>query len=430
MQSIRTTRSIRDLNCSRFALALVVALALPSGVLRAEILRALSPANPAAAVTAQSIDAGGNIVGLTTLSFDQTPVIWRPGAYTVQALPFPTGMTSGGANAITSTGGLIAGYAQPADQSSAVALLWTSAAGGTFAAAPLPGPTGAVTTSAYALNPAGIVAGYATDSSDVTRAVVWSPGAGGAYSSTVLPTVAAGQFESGATAVNSLGQVAGYALTQQFSNVTNVSAVWQPGAGGAYTAKTVIAADSFFVTSMNDYGTGTGVYAGGQPGVMVQFEGDYYAFVLDIPFGTTHGSSNAVNGNDYIVGSLTDPTTPQTGDEAALWIPTETQWDLLNLDEWFHQNGGVLASRWVLSEATGITDDGLIVGNGLFDDDGIPTTLPLERGFVLDASSLVPEPSAASLAMVLLGALLRRRRISSDNRMPARSHPALAAPLN
>ena len=40
---------------------------------------------------------------------------------------------------------------------------------------------------------------------------------------------------------------------------------------------------SLVVTAMNDSGVGAAVYNGDQPGVMVNFEDEYYAFELNVP---------------------------------------------------------------------------------------------------------------------------------------------------
>ena len=133
-----------------------------------------------------------------------------------------------------------------------------------------------------------------------------------------------------------------------------------------------------------------------------EYDGEYYALDLPTPFGATSGATNAVNNHDALVGYLTEPTTPQPGDEAALWLPTETQWDFINLDQWLNEANPSLGARWVLNEATSISDTWLVTGYGEFDS--------VERGFVLDVSSLVPEPGGlAAVGFAGFMSLIRRR---------------------
>lgn len=315
-----------------------------------------------------------------------------------ETLPTAPGYPRGGANAVAGDG-IVAGYGQPDDLSTANAMVWTPVAGA-YVPQALPAPQGAMLTDAYSINAAGVAAGYAMDGSEATSAVVWEP-AGSFYpTATALPRLS-GWNDTAATAINDAGDVAGYAFVQSgFSQVLK-GAVWQNGPGGR-VAKTVISAQPALITAMNDFGTGAGVYDLDQPLVMVAYDGDYYALDLPTPFGATSGATNAVNNHDALVGYLTDPTTPQAGHEAALWLPTETQWDFLNLDQWLDAVDPALGAQWVLREATSISDTWLVTGYGEFDS--------VERGFVLDVSSLVPEPTGFAAVGIAGFVTLRRSR--------------------
>jgi hypothetical protein len=106
-----------------------------------------------------------------------------------------------------------------------------------------------------------------------------------------------------------------------------------------------------------------------------------------------------------------DPTTAQSGPEAALWLPTDDEWEFINLDAWFTQiSSPTLASQWTLEEVFSISDDWKVTGRGLFKEtplNGIPAR---DHGFVLDVSSLVPEPTSATFALLAAPWLLIRRR--------------------
>lgn len=364
----------------------------------AQFISSLPPQAGTADTYGQSIDAAGLVAGYSA----DRAVLWRPSAtgYLAEALPTLPGYPLGGANAIGGSG-IVAGYGQPNDLSTANAMVWTPAAG-TYVPTALPAPVGAVLTDAYAINATGTTAGYALDSGDATAAVIWEPAGGSSRAAALLPKLS-GWNDTAATAINDAGDVAGYAFVQSGFSQTLQGVVWQNAAGGR-TAKAVISAQPALITAINNTGTGAGVYDLDQPLVMVKYEDEYYALDLPTPFGATSGATNAVNNHDALVGYLTDPDTIQSGHEAGLWLPTETQWDYVNLDQWLDQVSPSLGARWVLREATSISDTWLVTGYGEFDS--------LERGFVLDVSSLVPEPAGSILALAGLSLLVRRSRRS------------------
>ena len=390
----------RSVIASAVAAVVTSWLSLPSDA-AAQVVKPLPGASGGPSY-GHSVDAAGNVVGSSV----DKPQVWRPSGstYAIEPLALPAGESWGGANFINAGGTAIAGYTQRADLVSATATVWTvPPASAAYAPTPLPSPATAVLTDAYAVNAGGEVAGYFEDADAGTGAVVWTPPAvaGGSYAVDVLPKLT-GWTDTAATAINGAGHVAGYA----FGHPVDIfhAAVWEKS-GATYTPKNVLSADSALVTAMNDHGTGAGVYAGDQPMVMVQFEGDYYAGELDVPFGTTDGATNAVNNHDGLVGYLKDPTTATSGAEAAMWLPTETGWELVNLDQWLNQVDPTRGAQWTLTEAFGISDNWLVTGVGR-----LGTSSAFDRGFVLDVSSLVPEPGAALAMLATPLVLLRRGR--------------------
>jgi hypothetical protein len=379
------------------------ALAL-SPIARAQVVRQLpsSTTNSLSSSVGQSIDASGVVVGYTT---GLLPALWRPNGsnYLLEPLPFPSGAARGAANSINA-GGAIAGYTQPNDESTATATVWTAPAGGAYSATLLPSPSGSTLTSAYSINATGSIGGFRENASQHDNAVVWDP-IGPAYTATVLPGLA-GWVDSAATAINDHGDLAGYSFAALGGPR---GAVWQKTPTG-YVAKDVIAgADDVVITAINNFGTGAGVVNGDQAAVMVLFEGDYYAGELNVPFGSSDSAANALNNDDYIVGYLKDPTTAQSGAEAAMWIPGDDEWELFNLDNWLNQIDPALGAQWVLEEATSISDNGLVTGYGIFDSTPTGGLPGVERGFVLDVSSLVPEPSGLCALLIAPMLLVRRR---------------------
>jgi hypothetical protein len=389
-------------------LILAVGLSLLTSVagVHAQVVWPLLPTSGGESTFAQSIDASGKVVGYTRTGVTDTPTVWWPpgtSAYTAEALG------SDGAGAANSVNGAAAaGYSQPEDLSTAAATLWWLNGIGQTSRVPLPSPLGATLTSALSINAAASVAGFAEYSSGHTQGVVWNDVAG-TYSATVLPALA-DWTDSGATAMNGAGDIGGYCVSEE-DGVQ--AAVWQKS-GNSYTPKVVFAVETAVVTALNDNGFGAAV-VGSNPAALALFEGDYYAFELTQPFGATDGSANAINAFDAIAGSLKDPETAATsGREAALWLPTESFWDYVNLDRWLDETDPTLGAQWTLSEVFGLTDSWRATGDGLFDPDGPGGPLmPVERGFVLDVSTVVPEPTgvfALIAAAPLLVPLRRRRR--------------------
>jgi hypothetical protein len=390
----------------------------------AQLVQPLPAPVGAGSTFAQSINSAGQIAGYSLDdSGNSIPTVWSPGVgggYSAQALPTIIGNTVGAANGISSTG-TIAGYLQPSDQSTATAVIW-SPDSNSYSTTPLTGaPNDPGFDSAFAVNAGGNVAGFATTATGKSAAVVWQPGPGGYGAPTLLPAVA-NQSESGATGINSSGDVAGYATLNPhpFNQPGLVGVVWSNSGGGNYTAHQVIAVDDAQVTAINDFGTGAGVYAGDQPLVCSLFEGDYYATSLDMPFGSTDGASDAVNNFDALVGYAKDSTTDTPGREAAIWLPNDFFWDYLNLDQWLDQTDPTLGAHWTLTEATGISDNWLVTGTGIYDDGAGHVT---DQAFVLDVSTLVPEPSALALFALIggVGTSGRFRRRFTSPRASCRS---------
>jgi hypothetical protein len=376
----------------------------------AALVHALPPAAGSTESYAQGLDAAGQVVGYSRDGLTDAPTLWRPaaGGYGAETLPLTPGAASGAANAI-GAGGAIVGYMQPADLSSATATVWTAPPGGTYAASPLPSPSGSAITTAYAVNASGAAVGYRENASGETAAVVWNP-TGGTYGAALLPTPA-GWLDTAATTISGSGDVGGYRFMVINNQIDVQGVVWQNIGAGAYTPKTIIATETVIPTAAtNDAGIGAGVI-GNEPAVIALFDGDYYAFELPQPFGTTDGAANAVNAHDAIAGYLKDPETATSGPEAALWLPTESFWELVNLDRWLNETDATLGSQWTLTEAFGLTDSWLVTGDGLYDPDGPSGPLvAVQRGFVLDASGLVPEPSAGAIVVMAAALLLERRR--------------------
>src|SRR5688572_27994445 len=76
---------------------------------------------------------------------------------------------------------------------------------------------------------------------------------------------------------------------------------------------------------------------------------------------------------------------------------------MIDLDAWLDQSNRTEGAKWTLAEARGLSNTGWITGTGIYDPDGPGGVAARDRAYLLDASSLVPEPS--SLALTALGAI-------------------------
>jgi hypothetical protein len=164
-------------------------------------MQALPTLGGAQAGYAKAIDNAGDVVGTSPISGPRQGYLWLPA---LGGLSFPLGTLSGGsfsmANAISPTGGLIAGSADTA-LGATHAVLWTAPnAGGMQDLGTLPGGTNSY---GMAVNASGAVGGSSTVTGGATHAFFWN---GGAMQD--LGTLA-GYANSGVYGMNSQGWAVG-----------------------------------------------------------------------------------------------------------------------------------------------------------------------------------------------------------------------------
>ena len=200
------------------------------------------------------------------------------------------------------------------------------------------------------------VAGYATTADDATtHAFLYNSSSAGLLD---LGTLIGAGGNSEAFALNNFGAVGGSSDTGKvdaFGNPITDAVIWSVGkkiqindlgnlSGGTYAQ----------VNALNNFGLATGfsTLASGQSDAFVYFAGQLY----DI--GTLGGSAAeglGINDLGFVVGYSN--TTGDAGIDAFLWTPFTGMIDLNSL---LPPN-----SPWVLLQASGINDDGTIVGYGL-----------------------------------------------------------------
>jgi probable HAF family extracellular repeat protein len=265
---------------------------------------------------------------------------------------------------------------------------------------------------AYGINRAGQVTG-AFDSNDLSfniHAFVYSgtPGSGGAMLD--LGTLPGGSSSIGRS-INSAGHIVGEATGFPAFAFHAFLYRGTPGAGGSMVDLGTLGGSNSAAEDINDSGQIAGFsympgdntlhafrYTGtrGAGGVMVD---------LGVPTGASDSTGYSIDIRGNVVGFA---ATPADVRHAALW---PINGSAIDLDAWLDQTNPAAGAFWTLKYAYGINDNGLITGEGFYDDGPAGLTDGI-RAYVLDASSLtaVPEPSALPAIAVAAATLLRRRR--------------------
>jgi hypothetical protein len=85
---------------------------------------------------------------------------------------------------------------------------------------------------------------------------------------------------------------------------------------------------------------------------------------------------------------------------------------MIDLDAGLDANNPAEGAKWTLFDARGVSDTGWVTGTGVYDPDGTGGVEVSQRAFLLEASSLVPEPSGLALLGAGASSVLRRRRVA------------------
>lgn len=223
---------------------------------------------------------------------------------------------------------------------------------------------------AYAINTAGTTVGYAEKYVGLTdvgiRAVRWGASTATATELGNLGTDGNGFTASNAIAINTLGVAVGYARKYTAGNFTGLRAVrWDPFDTAA--------------TELGNLGTDASGGTGSQ------------AWAINSA-GAAVGWAQKYNGGVIV------------GQRAVLW---KTDGSAIDLNTLISPTSG-----WTLTEARGISDTNWVTGYGDFDPDGTGPTGAYQRPFLLDVSSVVPEPSSLVLVACALSSLILRVRSS------------------
>jgi probable HAF family extracellular repeat protein len=125
--------------------------------------------------------------------------------------------------------------------------------------------------------------------------------------------------------------------------------------------------------------------------------------------GGTNSAPSAINARGQIVGWA---DLPNGTERPFLYVGTPgIDGHMIDLDTWLDDSNPIEGAKWTLSYVNGINDSGLITGQGIYNEgpDGLSDG---RRAFLLDASSLVPEPCSLLISLCLTALTLRPRRRS------------------
>jgi hypothetical protein len=280
------------------------------------------------------------------------------------------------------------------------------------------GGTGA---SAAAINSGGTAVGYGykhvAGTYLGTRAVRWDAGGTAATELDTLGTNSAGEGTAFALDINDSGVVVGTSTKYVSNSIRGRRAVrWEPGAVAVtelgILGVNAIGANDSNAVAINDAGTAVGYSskyvdgaAKGQRAVRWDLSTTNATELGNIgtnSAGVTWSVANFINAGGIAVGSANKYSGGELlGDRAVLWDRAGVAFDLnSSIDP---------ASGWTLTAAYSISDSNFITGLGDFDPDGVGPVTSVQRAFILDVNSVIPEPTLGGGVTVSFLLLSRRR---------------------
>jgi probable HAF family extracellular repeat protein len=279
------------------------------------------------------------------------------------------------------------------------------------------GTLGGDTSDGHGINDAGQVVGMAYTTGNLgIHAFRYdgTPGSGGVMRD--LGTLGAEQSEG--WDINNSGQVTGYSYLPGYNGEHAFRYDGTPGSGGVMRDLGTLGGSYSGGVAINETGQVTGyssrITGSGAPYRAFRYDGTPGSGGIMRDLGTLGGTysqgrdiNNAgqVAGWSEVPGDAEDP-----GRHAFLYLGTPgAGGQMIDLDTWLNANNPAEGAKWMLENASGISETGWIAGTGTYDPDGPGGIDGAGRAYLIDVSSLVPEPGGLALIAFVLPALLRRR---------------------
>jgi uncharacterized membrane protein len=215
-------------------------------------------------------------------------------------------------------------------------------------------------------------------------------------------------------AINDAGTAVGYAGKFYGGLLARRAVRWEASGSAAIELRPLGSGQTYSeAVAINTAGTAVGyeAFSAGYPPRAVRWDASGTAATelgnlgIDSGDGLPRSGASAINDAGAAVGFAVKYTAGGTliGSRAVVWNSDAIPIDLNTLID--------PASGWTLTNALAISITNWVAGVGDFDPDGAGPLDAYPRAFLLDVSSVVPEPDSLSLLAVVGLALLRRRRV-------------------